>query len=298
MDGVLLIDKPAGPTSHDVVQRIRRASGERSIGHTGTLDPRATGLLVLVVGRATRLASLLAGADKTYEAAIRLGQRTTTDDADGEPVGEPARALPGAAAVAAALETFRGDIDQVPPQHSAKKVGGRKAYDLARRDRPVDLKPAPVTVRELSLDGVEDGLVRIRVRASSGFYVRALARDVGAALGCGAHLETLRRTRSGTFDVADALPLEAAEAAGPALAGRLIPPADALPDLEAVTMTEAGLRRAVHGNPLAPEHLEGRWVPVASTGRPVRVLARDGQLVALAWSRGGALHPVVVLGYH
>jgi tRNA pseudouridine55 synthase len=133
MDGILLIDKPAGPTSHDVVARLRRVTGERSIGHTGTLDPRATGLLPLVLGRATRLASLLTGADKTYEATIRLGVATDTDDADGAPFGEPQPVAADDAAIDRALERFRGSFDQRPPSHSAKKVGGRKAYDLARR---------------------------------------------------------------------------------------------------------------------------------------------------------------------
>jgi tRNA pseudouridine55 synthase len=300
MHGVLLIDKPSGPTSHDVVTRIRRVIGERSVGHTGTLDPRATGLLALVVGRATRLASLLTGSDKTYEAAIRLGQATSTDDAEGEPLAEPSLALPGEAAVRDALAGYHGTFAQMPPRHSAKKVGGRKAYDLARRDQPVDLQPVQVTVRDLALTGYAGGLARIRVVVSAGFYVRALARDLGETLGCGGHLEALRRTRSGPFDVADALLLAEAEAEdGRArLAGRLIQPAEALPDLEAVTINEAGLRRAVHGNTLAPEHLQGRWLPASSGDRPVKVLAHDGQLVALAWSRGGALHPVVVLGYH
>jgi len=298
VDGVLLIDKPAGPTSHDVVMRIRRATGQRSVGHTGTLDPRATGLLPLVLGKATRLASLLTGADKTYDAAVRLGVATTTDDADGEPLGQPVTELPDEAAILRALDELRRITTQVPPAHSAKKVRGRKAYDLARRDQPVELSPVPVTIHALELVGCDAGLVRLLLTVSSGFYVRALARDLGRSLGCGGHLEALRRVRSGAFDVGDAIPLDEAERAGRGLAGRLISPADALPQLAAVTMNAAGLRRAVHGNPLDPDHLEGRWVPAASAGGPVKMLAPDGQLVALAWSRGGALHPVVVLGYH
>jgi tRNA pseudouridine55 synthase len=296
MDGVLLIDKPTGPTSHDVVARLRRTSGERSIGHTGTLDPRATGLLPLVVGRATRLASLLTGADKSYEAAIRLGVATDTDDGDGQPLGEPSTALPDDAALDAVLETFRGTFTQVPPTHSAKKVGGHKAYDLARRANPVDLRPVPVTVRTLERTSRDGDLVHVRVTVTSGFYVRALARDLGQRLGCGAHLAALRRTRSGSFEVEAALPLDQAERLGPAVAARLLTPADALPDLAAVRLTDSGLRRATHGNPVGPEHLSGRWIPPATDARPVKVLAPDGRLVALARSRGGALHPVVVLG--
>jgi tRNA pseudouridine55 synthase len=297
MDGVLLIDKPSGPTSHDVVARLRRSSGERSIGHTGTLDPRATGLLPLVLGRATRLASFLSGRDKTYEAVIRFGWSTETDDAGGEPMGEPSDVRPTGEAVAAALASFAGDIEQVPPRHSAKKLQGRRAYDLARRQKPFDLTPVPVTVRSLELVGSDRDTAAIRVTASSGFYVRALARDLGQQLGCGGHLERLRRTRVDPFDVADALPLEDAERLGPGVVARLVSPAAAVAYLPSVELTDGGLKRVVHGNPVGPEHLAGRWVPPATTGGPVRLLAADGRLVALARSRGGALHPAVVLGY-
>jgi tRNA pseudouridine55 synthase len=297
VNGVLLVDKPSGPTSHDVVARLRRATGERAIGHTGTLDPRATGLLPLVLGRATRLASLLSSGEKTYEATITLGLATDTDDADGQPIGQPSTAAPpDEAAVDAALDAFRGTFLQIPPRHSAKKVAGRKAYELARRAQPVELAPVPVTVsalERLSLDGAD---LRIRVSAGSGFYVRALARDLGDRLGCGAHLQALRRTRSGGFDVADAIPLDEAERLGRDLESRLIQAAEALPHLPAVRMTASGLTRAMHGNPLGPADLEGRWVPPAGAGGPIRLLAGDGRLVALAHARGGALHPVTVLG--
>ena len=297
MDGVLLIDKPSGPTSHDVVARLRRSSGERSIGHTGTLDPRATGLLPLVLGRATRLASFLSGRDKTYEAVIRFGWSTDTDDAGGEPLGEPSEARPTGEAVAAALASCAGDIEQVPPRHSAKKLQGRRAYDLARHQKPFDLAPVPVTVRALELVGSDRDTAAIRVTASSGFYVRALARDLGHQLGCGGHLERLRRTRVDPYDVADALPLEDAERLGPGVAARLVSPAAAVAYLPSVELTDGGLKRVVHGNPVGPEHLAGRWVPPTTTRGPVRLLAADGRLVALARSRGGALHPAVVLGY-
>lgn len=296
MTGVLLVDKPAGPTSHDVVARIRRATGERAIGHTGTLDPRATGLLPLVLGRATRLAALLSGGDKTYEAVIRLGFATDTDDADGRPIGPVSTSRPTEAAIDAALDRFRGTYEQVPPQHSAKKIAGRKAYELARRDAPVPLAPVTVTVSALERLGRDGDLLSLRVTAASGFYVRALARDLGETLGCGAHLQALRRTQSGGFTVADALPLEEAERLGPDLAGRLIPPADALPHLPAVRVTPRGLTRVTHGNTVGPDDIEGRFLPPPTAGGPVRLLASDGRLVALAHSRGGALHPVTVLG--
>jgi tRNA pseudouridine55 synthase len=296
MDGVLLIDKPSGPTSHDVVARLRRTSGEKSIGHTGTLDPRATGLLPLVMGRATRLASFLSGGDKTYVATVRLGFATDTDDADGRPIGEPASALPDDASVDRALSAFAGSLEQLPPSHSAKKIGGRKAYELARREEPVTLKLVNVTVHEIARTGREGDQVHLIVTASAGFYVRALARDLGDRLGCGAHLLALRRTHSGSFDVADAVSLADAERLGRDVAARVLAPAEALPDLAAVRPNEAGLRRVLHGNPLGPEHLEGRWVPPATSPLPVRIVASDGRLIALARSRGGALHPVVVLG--
>lgn len=298
MDGVLLIDKPLGPTSHDVVARIRSVAREKSVGHTGTLDPRATGLLPLVLGKATRLASILTGGDKTYEAAIRLGVTTSTDDGDGTVTATYEGALPDAGRIATALSAFRGTFEQIPPAHSAKRIGGEKAYDLARRDAPVELRPVTVTVRSLELRGCRADGVDLELTVSSGFYVRALARDLGQALRCGGHLESLRRTRSGAFDVANALPLADAERLGPGIESRLLSPGDALADLPAVTLTEAGLKRAIHGNPLGPEHLERRFIPPSGTtpaGR-VRVFAPDGRLVALASSRGGLLHPAVVLG--
>ena len=297
MDGVLLIDKPEGPTSHDVVARLRSVTRERSVGHTGTLDPRATGLLPLVLGKATRLASLLTGTDKTYDAVVRLGFATDTDDADGRALSEPTP-LPEAGAVLQALEQFRGVIHQVPPAHSAKKVGGHKAYDLARRDQAVELAPVTVTVHALEGARLDGDLLAFTVRATAGFYVRALARDLGTALGGGAHLASLRRTVAGRFRVEDAVPLDEAERLGADVAAHLIPMAEAVGHLPAVTVNAAGLRRAEHGNTLNPNHLEHPWIPASGTaaGPGVRILDADGRLLALAHSRGGALHPAVVLG--
>jgi tRNA pseudouridine55 synthase len=298
MDGVLLLDKPTGPTSHDVVARLRSVTGERSVGHTGTLDPMATGLLLIVFGSATRLSAHLTGGDKTYDAVVRLGFATDTDDAFGQPLGSPASQLPDDATIAAAVDQFRGTFDQVPPAHSAKKVGGKKAYDAARADAPLTLDAVSVTVSTLTYGGCEGDRVRLTVSASAGFYVRALARDLGQVLGCAGHLAELRRTHSGTFDVAQAIPLADAERLGQDVAARLLSPAEALSELPAVTLTELGLRRALHGNPLGPQHLANPWIPpgTASAGPQVRVLDATGRLIALAHSRGGALHPAVVLG--
>jgi tRNA pseudouridine55 synthase len=299
MHGVLLIDKPVGPTSHDVVARIRRALGERSVGHTGTLDPLASGLLPLVVGRATRIAALLSGRDKTYEAAITLGVTTDSGDAAGVRVGGDPDAIPGETAIRAALERFRGTFRQMPPAHSAKKVDGVRAYQRARRAEPVVLEPVSVTVHTLEWMGLDGPAVRLRVKATAGFYVRALARDLGESLGCGGHLSALRRTASGHLRVEDALPLEQAERLErEALSRRMLSPADALAHLPAQRVSDAGLKRVQHGNVVGPEHLHpvAAGLPPHDTGGPVRILAPDGQLVALARVRDGALHPVIVLG--
>ena len=294
--GVLLIDKPQGPTSHDVVARLRRTSGERTIGHTGTLDPRATGLLPLVLGRATKIASLLSGGDKVYEAAVRLGFRTSTDDSEGTPLGEISRALPPDDEIRSALDAFVGEFEQVPPDHSAKKVEGQRAYALARRAIQPALKPVRVTVRRLEWLGRHDDIVRVRMTTGTGFYVRAFARDLGGRLGCGGHLEALRRVGSSGFHLKDAISLEEAEGLGHDIARYVIAPAEALPHLAAVRVTEGGLRRVTHGNPVGPEHLEGQALVRTDTTAEVRILAPDGHLVALARAKGGALHPVVVLG--
>jgi tRNA pseudouridine55 synthase len=287
MDGLLLLDKPQGPTSHDIVARLRSVTRERRVGHTGTLDPAASGLLPLVFGKATRLASLV----------IRLGVTTDTDDVEGEVLAS-SEDLPADDAIDRALARFTGTFEQVPPRHSAKKIEGEKAYDLARRDVPVTLPPVEVTVRSMTRIPADPGTVRLQLTVSSGFYVRALARDLGRELGCGAHLESLRRTAVGRFTVENAVSMADAEREGPALERRLLAPADAVSHMPAVTLNEAGLRRAVHGNSLSPEHLSRHLAAgaVRTPALPVAVLAPDGSLVALAHSRGGVLHPAVVLG--
>jgi len=314
IDGVLLIDKPTGPTSHDVVARIRRVLGQPRVGHAGTLDPLASGLIVLVLGRATRLASVLTGADKTYDATIRLGFATTTDDALGQPVPETrpdvfsemtSNLVSGTGptlsdeAVREALDGFRGTFNQTPPAHSAKKVGGVKAYDAARRDMPLLLAPAPVTVRSLEWTGRTGDSLTLRVTATAGFYVRALARDIGLRLGSGGHLTALRRLRSGPFSIEDALPLGDAERlAAPVLAERLVSPDAALPHLPSVVLNEQGLGRVAHGNWITGAHIQptGEMVRADNSGLVKLLAPDDGRLLALARPEAGALHPVVVLG--
>jgi tRNA pseudouridine55 synthase len=301
LDGALIVDKPAGPTSHDVVARVRRALRTRRVGHTGTLDPLATGVLPLVIGRATRLASLLSGADKEYEAAVRLGLATETYDAAGR-TGQPPEPPDGVdyEQIDRALAAFRGTFDQSPPAYSAKKIDGVAAYKLARQHRPVQPRAVPVTVTQLSLQGYDHGLARLRVQASAGFYVRSLAHDLGQRLGCGAHLETLRRVRAGTFEEDSAIPLDAIEAEGTGASRWMVPLDRLLPNMAAVVLTDRGAARAAHGNELTPADVSGQAALAGegdlSPARLCRILDAAGHLLGIAETRpGGALHPVIVL---
>ena len=300
MDGVLVVDKPGGPTSHDIVDRVRRALRTRRVGHTGTLDPFATGVLPVCVGRATRLARFLSGGEKEYVATVRLGFATTTDDRTGEPLGAPVPAEVAPAALAAALDGLVGSFDQVPPAFSAKHVGGRRLYELARRGETVPRAATPVTVHAIRLLAWEADTVEIAVRCSPGTYVRALARDLGERLGTGAHLAALRRTRSGPFDLSQAVSGD--DLAG--AAGRMIPLDGLLLDLPAVTVAAEGRRLVGHGRELGPGDVV-RGFPEGPVER-VRVLDESGALLALAVPKGlggepsalprvPALHPDVVL---
>lgn len=309
MNGVLIVDKPLGPTSHDVVARVRRAIGISRIGHTGTLDPLATGVLPLVVGRATRLAQFLSADEKEYLAGIRLGATTATYDAEERLVrdgsGESVLLRPVAhrpdvteADLREALIEFTGTYWQVPPPFSAKKIAGTPAYRLARVNKDVELKPVEVTVSNLELMSFADGLAMVRVVCSSGFYVRSLANDFGERMGCGGHLESLRRSRAGEFRVERAVPLSVIQEEGTAAMRRLVPVENLLSGLPHVVVNERGARRAAHGNALAAEDLwdSDRTVPPQSAPGPVRVLDAGGALLAIGQrARGGLLQPVVVL---
>ena len=206
IQGLLLVDKPAGMTSHDVVQHVRRAYGERSIGHLGTLDPFATGLLVLLIGRATRLATFIETEPKVYDATIRFGSETDTDDATGTVIRTSTP--PRESEIRSALESLTGAISQIPPAYSAKSVEGIRAYDAARRGKPLELAPVSVTVHSWELRNLTNDSLSATITCSGGTYVRALARDLGRLAGSAAHLEALRRTRVGPFDVRDAATLE------------------------------------------------------------------------------------------
>jgi tRNA pseudouridine55 synthase len=297
MNGGLIVDKPAGLSSHDVVATARRVLGLSRIGHTGTLDPMATGVLVLLVGRATRLAQVLAGHEKTYDATVRLGIATDTYDITGttEPAGGPTR-LPTRAEVEASLRRFRGEFEQVPPPFSAKKVAGVRAYRMARRKRPVVLAAVRVAVRDLQLLSYEGDRVRLRLTCSAGFYVRSLAHAVGEALGVGGCLEDLRRERVGDFTLDQAVPLESLVAAGTGATRLLLPMERLVDDLESVVLTGSGARRAAHGNVLGLEHLQGAFDPSTDHGL-IRLLGPEGTLLGLARRGSGpdVLRPAVVL---
>jgi tRNA pseudouridine55 synthase len=309
MDGLLVVDKPVGPTSHDVVARVRRILGEQRVGHTGTLDPGASGVLPLVVGRATRLARFLSAAGKSYDAAIQLGVATDTWDGAGAPMGPAFQGpFPGRESIDRALDAFRGTFLQQPPVYSAKKIGGTRSHRLARaasRTLPASpalaVGPAPVSVMvyALELGRVDGGLVTLRVDCSAGFYVRGLAHDLGERLGIGGHLAALRRVRSGDLTLADATVLAALERDPPAALAALVPMARMLPALTALTLTHEGARRAGHGLDLGPADFEGGLVACASRGgaRPFRLLDTAGDLVGVAEpiEGSGLLHPAVVL---
>ena len=296
LDGVLVIDKPSGPTSHDVVARVRRALKTKRIGHTGTLDPLATGVLPLVIGRATRLASLLSSDRKSYEAAVRLGCATESYDASerlAAGLAPPPAPDVTATQVEGVLDRFRGTYLQSPPAYSAKKIGGVAAHRLARRDKAVQPAAVAVTVHELSLVGMGDGLVRLRLTSSAGFYVRSLAHELGIALGCGGHLEALRRTAAGQFSVEQAVALDVIEAEGEAAGSRLIPLERMLPAMPSVRLTERAATRVSHGNPVT---LAECGDLVGFPAGKIRLLDAAGRLLAIANATpDGLLRPAVVL---
>ena len=281
--GVLPVDKPEGPTSHDVVDRVREVLDTKKVGHTGTLDPFASGLLLLCVGPATRLSEYLTGLDKEYLATARLGVITDTLDREGRVVEEREGAdRVEADAVRAAMDDLTGTILQRPPAYSAKKVKGEAAHRLARRGEAPELPPVEVTVHAFELLELALPELRFRVRCSSGTYVRALARDLGEGLGPGAHLTELRRTRVGRFEVGDAVPADALDPERCREAW--IEPADALAHLSRVEVDETGERLMATGQGIA-------LTDDAPRGDAPVVVVRDGALVAVATRSGTQLRP-------
>lgn len=280
MNGVLVIDKPSGPTSFDVVRRVRSLLRIPKVGHTGTLDPLATGVLPLCLGDATRIAGYITEGDKAYEAVLKLGVETDTLDSQGAVVStRPVPELSGAI-LEAALAPFRGQYEQIPPMYSAVKVGGKRLYELARAGEEVERKARPVTVYELLLRDFSMDAVRLFVRSSKGFFVRTLAQEIGRALGCGAHLTALRRTQSGPFTLSTAVPLEKLEKsitedrtrALAALSGTLVSAYDALAELPVVEVSAADAERVRHGVP----------IEVRAEGARLRVVGPDRELLAIA----------------
>lgn len=294
--GVLVVDKPAGPTSFEVVKRVRRLLRARRAGHTGTLDPAATGVLAVCVEDAVKLQGYLVEGDKAYEATVAFGAATDTEDAEGEVVARGDPSGIDAARIAAALPALTGELLQVPPMFSAVRVGGRRLHEAARAGETVERAPRRVVIHALDLLEVPapaDGLVlaRLAVRCGKGTYVRTLAADLGRALGVPAHLAALRRTAAGPFTLADAVGLEEAEAlAGEGrLAARLLAPAEALRGWPRADLTAAEALDLAHGRAVrCPPGLEG-------AERLVRGIGPDGGLVALLAARGGRLAPVRVL---
>ena len=303
MNGLLIIDKPSGLTSHDVVGRVRHILHERRVGHTGTLDPFATGVLLVLVGKATRLAQFLSADDKEYDAVIRLGYATDTGDITGAPLSAPI-ATSGWTEdqIEAAMASLRGAIEQIPPMYSAKKIAGRKLYELARRGEVVERKPIRVSIHQFepirpggelikdNRDGTFD--VHVHVHCSSGTYVRTLAEDFGKLLNVGAHLAELKRTSVGNFRLADAITLDQlmTSFAEEALGTVLVPPGSALSDMPFVHLSDSDARKAQHGLEV---EAKGGW----ADGTTVRMYDENGELIAVGDYRTDVqrIHPRVVI---
>jgi tRNA pseudouridine55 synthase len=292
-DGVIVANKPEGWTSHDVVAKMRGIAGTRRVGHLGTLDPIATGVLPLMIGQATRLARFWEGAEKCYEAVVRFGFATSTYDRAGEVVGDVTEPCVPAAQIEACLAPMRGEIEQTPPPVSAKKIGGVPAYKLARKNVPVELTPVKVSVYELTLLDAAGARARIRVRCSAGTYIRSMAHQMGLALGCGAHIESLVRTRSGPFMIEQARTPEQLQTLKNEgrLGEALIPMHDLLPEFPRVVVddTTAGNIRQGRDFPVSPFRVNGE-------APHVRAIGADGQLIAVGRIvLPNLYHPVVVL---
>ncbi len=315
MNGVIIVDKPAGWTSHDVVNRMRRILGQRAVGHLGTLDPLATGVLPLVTGSLTRLAQFYTASEKTYEGVIRFGFATDTYDADGEPLGEPQPANPSLQRLHELAARFQGLIEQVPPPFSAKKIHGIPAYKLARKQKEVVLKPVQVEIKEFVIVKVEGDRATFRARVASGTYMRCVAHEMGQLFGSGAHLESLRRAAVAEFDITQAHTLEEierqindcySEPGGkpgeacpersrrePAfsrqqrIAAVFVHPRQLLPQFPSITADDATAARIRAGRPIN--------LPELSRARQVKVFQGQRELIAIATRVAGTLfHPKIV----
>jgi tRNA pseudouridine55 synthase len=292
MNGLLVLDKPAGMTSHDVVDVVRRATGERSVGHLGTLDPMATGVLPLLLGKYTRLAQFFGQSNKSYEGTIRFGFATDTFDAEGVAVGE-ARPLEKTLAELQGLAArFHGEMEQLPPVFSAKKIGGVPAHKLARAGKPVEVKAARIVIHRFELLSLDGELARFEMEVSAGGYVRSVAQELGADADCGAHLATLRRTQAGAFTLAQAIGLDELKAlvGEPGEIERRLPhPRTLLPEMPSVTVDEQAAGRLRNGMQVN--------LPEYSSAAMVKVFTSPTELLAIAKRIAGTLmQPIVVMG--
>jgi tRNA pseudouridine55 synthase len=292
VDGVLLLDKPAGITSNAALQTARRLLAARKAGHTGTLDPMASGLLPLTFGEATKFSQMLLDADKVYEAGVKLGIETDTGDAEGEVLSvKPVPVTVGETGLRDVLARFTGEIEQVPPMYSALKRDGKPLYEYARAGIEIERAPRQVTISELTLLAFGKDRLVIRVACSKGTYIRSLAMDIGAALGCGAHLDALRRTRIGAFDLAGSVTLETLEAAALTNRDSLLAPVDALlPGFPKLELNDVDARLILHGQPLrSPLHGVNPTSP--NPGDCVRLYGPDGFLGLGQWKEDALLWP-------
>jgi tRNA pseudouridine55 synthase len=288
VNGLLILDKPGGMTSHDVVARVRRATGEQSVGHLGTLDPMATGVLPLLLGKYTRLAQFLNTSDKSYTGTIRFGWATDTYDAAGQPVGDARTPELALEAVRVEAAHYVGEIEQMPPPFSAKKIGGKPAYKLAREGKTPDLKPVRIRVDAFTIESLEGDTARFAMRISSGGYVRSIAHEMGQRLGCGAHLASLRRTAAGPFTLEDAVTLDEVERLAGELGARMVHPRTLLKEMPAVTADEPTLGRLRNGMQVN--------LPEYSGAERVKIFAGQRELAAIGKRVAGTLfQPVVVM---
>jgi tRNA pseudouridine55 synthase len=293
-NGVIVVNKPEGWTSHDVVGKMRGIAGTRRVGHLGTLDPIATGVLPLMIGQATRLARFWDGSEKGYDAVVRFGFATSTYDRAGEPCGPDRNPNITADQIEACLAPMRGEIEQTPPPVSAKKVNGVPAYKLARKNIQVDLAPSKVSIYELTLLESEGARARLRVRCSAGTYIRSIAHQLGISLGCGAHIEALVRTRSGPFRLDQAFTMERLQALKDEgrLKEALIPLSDLLPEFPGVFVDDITATNIRHGRDFNVSAFRAN-----GESPHVRAIGPDGELVAIARiAMPHTYHPVVVLG--
>lgn len=290
MNGLLVLDKPAGMTSHDVVAIVRRATGERSVGHLGTLDPMATGVLPLLLGKYTRLAQFFGKAEKKYTGTIRFGFATDTFDAEGSSASEPVLLTQSLDELRVLSRHFHGEMDQMPPVFSAKKINGVPAHKLARAGKDVPVKPACICIHSFELTNLEGDTASFTIHVSAGGYVRSVAHELGAMAGCGAHLSSLRRTQAGPFGLKQAITLDALKSLTPTeIEARLPHPRTILPELPSVAVDEQTAGRIRNGMQVN--------VPEFSQASLIKVFAGPRDLLAIARRIAGTLvKPEIVLG--